>query len=173
MMCAAPGAVGTGSSGRQLGHERSAHVYDHPEKKLRAESQGSVQLLPNGDGLSAGEPFRRDGELVLDGMYSTGTSYRAYRFQWIATPTEDPALAVEPTPSGALVHASWNGATKVASWQVLGGATKTTLSVVGAVARTGFETANRVQRHVARVRGRALDASGTVPATSKGVAVLS
>ena len=58
--------------------------YFHPGKHLLAGSQGSTQYLPGGDVFIgwAAEPyyteFQQDGTLVLDGRFSTGSSYRAF-----------------------------------------------------------------------------------------------
>jgi hypothetical protein len=49
-----------------------------------------------------------------------GESYRAFRFPWSAHPTDGPAVAVEQGPDDKVkLYASWNGATEVATWEVL------------------------------------------------------
>ena len=68
-------------------------------------------------------------------------SYRAFRFPWSGQPDDEPAIAVE-RGSGEEVrlYASWNGATEVATWEVLAGPER--LEPLGAaVPRQGFETA--------------------------------
>ena len=65
--------------------------------------------------------------------------------------------------------ASWNGATEVARWEVLGGASPDALAVVGGGARKGFETALSVAGQHAYVAVRALDAGGAVLGTSRAV----
>ena len=156
------------------------HAYLHPGKPLLAGSQGSVQLLPDGDvvvGWGA-EPYyteyRQDGEVVLDGRFLTGQSYRAFRFPWAATPTEAPAIAARRrSPNRLEVYASWNGATEVHHWSVLGGARRDRLSEVGAANRTGFETPVEVVATVpvAYVAARAVDRDGRVLATSPVIRV--
>lgn len=156
-------------------HVSLKRVFDHPGRKLRVGSQGSVQVLANGDVMVGwgSEPyfteFRYDGSLVLDGKYARGTSYRAYRFEWHGTPTEPPAAAVERTATGLAVYASWNGATDVASWQALGGSSPTRLGVLGTEVRTGFETAIAVNGAAAWFKARALDASGAALGESEAV----
>ena len=69
-------------------------------------------------------------------------SYRAYRFPWHGRPHTHPTLAVASGARGTVtLYASWNGATGVAAWRVLGGARASLLKRLTEVARTGFETA--------------------------------
>jgi hypothetical protein len=64
-------------------------------------------------------------------------SYRAYRLPWTGRPRRQ-ALAVAVRSRN--VYVSWNGATEVASWQLLQGPRKTDLRPVRVVVKTGFET---------------------------------
>ena len=66
------------------------------------------------------------------------------------------------------VYASWNGATRVASWQLLSGASAAHLAAVSPTPRTGFETTIPASP-AAFVQVRALDASGKVLGSSKVV----
>ena len=66
------------------------------------------------------------------------------------------------------MYASWNGATQVARWQVLAGASETSLAPAGSAARSGFETTIRTAG-AAFVAVQALDASGAVLGTSKAI----
>ena len=152
--------------------------YHHPANKLLAGSQGSLQVLPNGDVLVGwgSEPyyteFRNDGTLVLDAEFAEGQSYRAFRFPWIGTPTEAPAVAVSRDGVGHLtVYASWNGSSETATWQALAGGGPSELAPVAAAPRTGFETLIRVVGSASYVAARALDASGAVLATSPAIKV--
>jgi hypothetical protein len=111
-----------------------------------AESQGNMQLLPHGDWfLGWGqEPelseFDPAGRLVFDAQLPAHTqSYRSFRFAWTGIPGHAPAFSFTPA-GGGTVWASWNGATGVASWQVLSGPSPSRLSPVAQAARTGFET---------------------------------
>ena len=67
--------------------------------------------------------FTRGGRLLFDAQLPDGDgSYRVLRVPWRATPRTRPALAVQRTgPGRVAVFASWNGATSVRRWQVLGG----------------------------------------------------
>ena len=92
-----------------------------------------MQVLPNGNVFVGwgSEPvfseFGRDGELLFDApSRPSGESYRAFRFPWSGQPTDDPAVAAESGPEDEVtLYASWNGATEVATWQVLAGPAQT------------------------------------------------
>ena len=96
-------------------------------------------------------------------------SYRVYTFPWSATPTTPPDVAARRSAGGTDVYASWNGATTVARWQVLGGATTSTLHPLATVPRRGFETRIAVSSAPAVVSVRALGAGGRVLAQSPEV----
>jgi hypothetical protein len=146
--------------------------YAH-NKPLSADSQGNVQALEGGDmfvGWGA-QPYFSEytptGALVFDAhMPSKTQSYRGYRFQWTGTPTGSPAVAASVSHGTTTVYASWNGATTIATWRVLTGASSTALTPVTAAAKTGFETAVAVAGTPAYVAVQALDAAGNVLGTS-------
>jgi hypothetical protein len=150
----------------------------HPGKALVAGSQGNVQALAGGAWMVGwGEvpyisEFSAGGKLLFDAhMPASYESYRAYRLAWSASPSEPPALAAVRSKSGrgATVYASWNGATDVASWRVLAGASPSALAVAGQAPRTGFETAVSVAAAPAGsyVQAQALNASGAVIGVSR------
>lgn len=153
----------------------------HP-RPLQAGSQGDVQLLPNGDWFvgwgqepyfteytSTGE-LLYDAHMVKDGRESKIESYRVYKFPWKGTPTYPPSIAASPVKGGVEVWASWNGATEVASWRVLGGSSVAALSPLATVARSGFETSARVES-VRYVQVQALSSEGEVIGNSKPIEV--
>jgi hypothetical protein len=137
-------------------------------------SQGSEQILPNGDTFVGwGEaPFMTEyspsGAVVFDAhLYAPGQSYRAYRYPWSATPAARPSIAVKSAgSSGVTVYASWNGATGVSAWTILAGQSPTELQPVATVPRTGFEAASTVASGGPWFLVQALDASGHVLASS-------
>ncbi len=143
---------------------------------LIAESQGSVQALGNGDWFVGWgqEPyfseFSSQGQLLFDAHFPVhDQSYRDFRFEWTGTPAHPPVFAFEPgATSGGIVYASWNGATQVAFWRVLAGASTSSLSAVTQVPRSGFETAIAVPAGTVGpyVEVQALDAAGQVIGTS-------
>jgi Arylsulfotransferase (ASST) len=161
---------------QQKGTETLVAEYEHPSA-LKAGSQGNVQALPSG-GLFLGwgaEPwfseFSSSGQLLFDGrMPSKDESYRAYRFEWNGTPGGSPAIAASAGTTGPVtVYASWNGATDVASWRVLGGPSSHQLAPVASAPRGGFETAIATPAPEAYVQVQALSASGAVLGTSAAI----
>lgn len=150
-----------------------ARQYLSPDK-LIVDSQGNVQVLPSGNVFIGwgSEPyvteFGPSGTVLFDMSFTAGAdSYRAYRFPWVGSPTTLPDVAAKAHgPDRMIVSMSWNGATQVASWQILAGPSPDDLSQVGTATRSGFETTARVARD-SYVAARALDASGQVLATSK------
>jgi Arylsulfotransferase (ASST) len=142
---------------------------------LSSNFEGNFQQLPNRDDFMGWgqQPYFSEydphGRLVLDGHFLAGTpTYRAYRFPWTGTPVGAPAVAASSRGSTTIVDASWNGATTVADWRVLGGPAATSLRQVRRVRRSGFETtiSVRAQRYVA---AQALDGAGRVIGTSRTV----
>jgi hypothetical protein len=153
--------------------------YPHPERRL-AGTQGSVQVLPNGNvfiGWGSNplfSEFSRGGELLFNASFPPEVeSYRAFRFPWSsAHPSEEPAVVAETGPDDEVtVYTSWNGATEVASWQVLAGPDRRLMRSVGGggAPREGFETAITVHTAEPYVSVQAKDRSGRVLATSKAV----
>jgi Arylsulfotransferase (ASST) len=143
---------------------------------IRTPSQGSVQQLPDGDWFVGWgqEPYFTQydaaGHMVFDAhMPAYTNSYRAYRFEWSGTPSDAPALAAQRTSGGLTVYASWNGATNVASWRVLGGDSRESLTPLAESPSSGFETAIGT-RAASYVEVQALDSRGTVLASSPAVA---
>jgi len=66
---------------------------------------------------------------------------------------------------------SWNGATEVARWQLLAGASQDDLRPAGAAARKGFETTLAVSADAHFVAARALGPRGGTLGESEPVAV--
>ncbi|MDQ3375504.1 MAG: hypothetical protein M3533_01245 [Actinomycetota bacterium] len=65
------------------------------------------------------------------------------------------------------LYASWNGATEVASWEVLAGPGPDSLEPVGSAPRKGFETAIVFTTEEPYVSARAKDRSGRVLGASE------
>ncbi len=149
-------------------HKKAREVaqYEH-SPRIVANYEGNVQQLPDGHlfvGWGQGPWFTEysSHQVVFDGRFVGNTdSYRAYRFPWTGYPQQPPAIAASYSGSGTSVYASWNGATSVASWRVLGGASASTLAVVGSARNTGFETKLGAP-HESYVRVQALSKSGQV-----------
>jgi len=129
---------------------------------------GDVQELPDGGvfvGWGAAGPFSEfapDGGVRFDADFGDASvSYRALRFPWVGRPVTSPVAAVSANGDGTItVHASWNGATEVARWQVRAGAGAGRLKAVHTTPRSGFETAITVPATSGYVAVAALDAKG-------------
>jgi hypothetical protein len=117
--------------------------------------------------------FSHEGELLFDaGLPRGNKSYRAFRFPWRGYPTDRPACVAErASEEETRVYASWNGATEVASWEVLTGQRVELLKSLGSVPRDGFETAMAVRTLDPYVAVRAKDGSGRVLGTSKPIEI--
>jgi Arylsulfotransferase (ASST) len=146
----------------------------YPGQGILSNSQGDVQLLPNGDDLvgwgQAGEvsEFSPSNQITFDMHFSSpANTYRAFRFPWSAQPSTPPALQAASASHGAReLWASWNGATDVAGWRVLAGNSASSLRSVGKFASTGFETAIRAPTTARYLRVQALSSTGSVLGTS-------
>ncbi len=142
-----------------------------------AQSEGSLQRLPGGNvfvGFGS-EPFFSEfssrGKLLLDASLPVDDgTYRSYRFPWSATPKTRPAAVAQRTgPSAVSVYASWNGATRVAKWQVLAGQSAGSLSRVATVHKRSFETRIDLQSSATTFAVRALDSKGRALGSSAAV----
>jgi len=141
----------------------------HRSPGLLADSQGSVQVMPEGHrficwGAANGfTEFDGHGKIVFDARMAPETeSYRAFKQAWNALPVAPPDMAAVLHGTGVTIYASWNGATDVAHWSVLGGSSASDLRTVASAARSGFETAIAVPARPAFVAVEALDARGRV-----------
>jgi hypothetical protein len=67
------------------------------------------------------------------------------------------------------LYASWNGATEVASWQVLAGSSPEELEPIGSAPRKGFETVVALNTSEPYVAVKARDGSGRALGTSHPV----
>ena len=81
-----------------------------------------------------------------------------------------PAAVAERTSEEEVrVYASWNGATEVATWEVLAGSSPGQLESLDSVPRDGFETALLARTPEPYVAGRAKHSSGRILGTSKSI----
>lgn len=145
------------------------HRYTHTPPLLSS-SQGSVQILSNGDVFVGWgeEPdfseYRPDGQQIFNGSFALGTwSYRAFRFPWTGHPITPPDLAATRASNGRTnVWASWNGATNVTSWRVLGGPSASTLHTLTTHPDRHFETQITLKTQPAYVEVQGMGARGQV-----------
>ena len=163
---------------------RRAHlvsVYTHANPQLLAASQGNMQTLANGNtllgygGVPAISEFAKDGSLLFDAHQPYDMSfYRAFRFPWSGRPQTPPTVlaSLNDTGEATVVHASWNGATEVASWRVLAAKKDGSLKAQVEIRAIGFESSTTLPVKYAHVAVQALDSGGRVLGTSKTVGVI-
>lgn len=180
------GIVGPGKFGAPAGPSRglvlrldTAHhtatlVAQYTHHGLETSTQGDTQLLPNGNVLVGfgQQPwfseYSKSGKLLLDArLPDPDITYRAYVQQWVGTPFFPPSGAARRARGRTTVYASWDGATKLASWRLLAGSSTKRLTVVASRAKTGFETTMTLKARYRVFRLRAFDAGGHVLGTSK------
>ncbi|KAI2631672.1 Arylsulfotransferase-domain-containing protein [Xylaria nigripes] len=153
----------------------------HPEN-LVSRFEGSYQTLQNGNvllGWGANPTFTEhtsSGECVLDIQFDIWrledgypANYRAFKMKWQAYPNWDPDIAAYRSglDGQSKVYVSWNGATEVAMWQLLGGDTKDNVTQpLIAVPRAGFETEISLKTILSYVRAAALDKNGKILGTT-------
>ncbi|KAJ3810107.1 ASST-domain-containing protein [Lentinula aff. lateritia] len=116
-----------------------------------SESQGNVGILDSGNTLIGWgqipyfSEYDADGQFLYVVQFGVGDvqSYRAYHYNWTATPSTRPSVFVETDGSNTTVYTSWNGATEVDTWQLSGStADSPQLAVpISNTSRSGFETA--------------------------------
>ncbi|HEV3094673.1 MAG TPA: MFS transporter [Solirubrobacteraceae bacterium] len=145
------------------------------ERGFAANYMGDAQPLPGGVLVGWGsEPYFSEygpgGQLLLDAELPwPDVTYRATLAPWVGLPLARPAGAARRAHDRTTVYASWNGATRLASWRVLAAPTGGRLTAVTSAAKSGFETTVPVpagQRY-STFQLQALDASGRVLASSK------
>jgi EmrB/QacA subfamily drug resistance transporter len=149
---------------------------------LESDYMGDLQPLSNGNVLVGwgSSPYitelTRSGEPVLEGkLPGSNLSYRATLAPWVGLPLYPPVGAARQARGRTVVYASWNGATRVASWRVLAGPSTGALRPVATAARSGFETAIAIPSRSAPHRStasesfevQALDAKDRVIGASK------
>jgi hypothetical protein len=150
--------------------------FTNPHYTLLASSQGNLLNLST-PGSTAGNwmmgygglpnftEHSSSGAVLLDGTLGKNVQdFRTYLSPWSGHPTTTPSLAVASRGSGGTVTlaASWNGATEVASWRVLAGASPDSLAPLASAPRRGFQTSLTVNAGGGYVAVQALSAAGTV-----------
>jgi EmrB/QacA subfamily drug resistance transporter len=141
---------------------------------FNAEYMGSLEPLANGNEMVGwgSAPFFTEydssGNMLLDArLPGHDLSYRATVEPWVGRPAYPPAGAARRTGGKTVVYASWNGATQVRSWRVLGGSNSGAQAQVASAGKSGFETAIPVAQGYKTFRVQALDGHGRVLGTSR------
>ncbi|KAI1169617.1 Arylsulfotransferase-domain-containing protein [Nemania sp. FL0916] len=146
-----------------------ASEFYHPQS-VQAWAQGGYQPLDNGNAVvgwgvvPALTEFDGAGNVVMDVQLRPWNTteeggaplYRVYKFDWVGQPTWEPSCAFVD----GMVYVSWNGATEVASWSLVGGASPQSMDQYTEVPKDGFETSIQPPGEVSFVRVDALDADG-------------
>jgi hypothetical protein len=160
----------------------------HAGPPLLSPSQGNAQTLADGNllvdygGVPEFSEYSKGGSVLFDAHLPYDlASYRGYRYPWSGRPDYPPAAvaSLNNDAEETIVHASWNGATDVASWRVLAGVKPGSLHPQSTVAVSGFETETLLPKAFVDAKAhtngyvavQALDASGRVLDTSRTVSV--
>ncbi|MGH9106343.1 MAG: MFS transporter, partial [Acidimicrobiales bacterium] len=120
------------SQGLELQLDRKSHTvkvlkrYVHANR-FSAAYMGDLQPLPDGNVFVGWgqqpnfSEYTKSGKVLLDASFpGPDLSYRATVEPWVGLPEYPPSAAARRRAGGSTVYASWNGATRVASWRVLG-----------------------------------------------------
>jgi hypothetical protein len=158
-----------------------AKQFVNPTHTLLATSQGNMLNLSPGTatgnwlmgygGLPNFTEYDASGHVLLDGTLGKNVqNFRTNLSSWSAHPTSTPSLVIQSHSASAVtVAASWNGATEVASWQVLAGASPTALTVVASAPKRGFQTSIAVTSAPAYLVVQALNPAGAVIGRSPAI----
>ncbi len=149
----------------------------HPPDNLLSKSQGSTQILPNGNVLvnwgseGAMTEFKSDGTPIFHTYMDSGLlgeaveNYRGFRYNWTGIPNEAPAIIAlkDEQSSTTNIYVSWNGDTRTKTWRFYGVSDNGRRSYLGESTRESFETMLKLdQAEFKTVQAEALDAEGTV-----------
>jgi hypothetical protein len=134
-----------------------------------------MQILPNGNvfvgwgGTPDFSEYTPSGKQIFNGSFPLYTNtYRALRFAWTGRPRTRPALALARSTWGLTrAYASWNGATRVTRWRLIGGSTPNAMSFLETAPWSGFETAMTLRHAPSFLCVQALDAQGHVLGSSR------
>lgn len=152
-----------------------AGAFRHPSGNVLATSQGDTRVLGGGNvfvGWGSSPWFSEyapDGHLLFAGHFQSAwnQSYRAFKAPWTGTPPSKPAVVASTRTGRLIAFVSWNGATQVAQWRVLGGDSADTLQPLGDAAWADYETKLDVPAKPAMMQVQALDVAGNVLGASE------
>lgn len=148
-------------------------LYDSSDA-IHTIAEGDRQSLSNGNVLvnygfqPHAKEFTSTGEVAWSAQwgYISDGAYRARKFVYEGTPRTLPSIAIEANGVASFtVYVSWNGATKVNKWEIIGCGAAGLVTV----AKTGFETSWTGSCSAASVHAIALTSAGLSLATTKSV----
>jgi hypothetical protein len=165
--------------GVRVGRGRAWLTKDYRHsRRLLSGSQGNMQRLSGGNVLIGWgqnpvvSEYSPGGRELFSARLSPGNmSYRSFRGRWSGAPQAPPDVIASTDGRTTKIYMSWNGATRVARWDLRAGARPTALAAVGSKRPDGFETLARVRGAHRYVAARARDRTGNVLGTSRVVAV--
>lgn len=148
----------------------------HPP--VLSQALGSMQQLAGGHAFvgwgssSYFTEYGSRGQVLFDGRLAPGTSsYRAFKQPWTGRPARPPDVTAVRHGKGTRVSVSWNGATDVWRWSVLGGPDAQHLTQLGTATVAGFETDISVPNAPAVIAVEALDGAGNALGRSAPVRI--
>lgn len=145
--------------------------FSHPDKIL-APSQGSSRRLDFGYTFvgwghsPAFTEFDSQGRVVFDASFTPGSSYRAFRQPWVGIPATRPDVVLQRRGRDVTAYVSWNGDTRVTTWELLAGSSTRTLRRIARARRPGFETVVKGRTSATRFALRGRDARGRILVTT-------
>jgi len=185
--------------GTESGHGHEVHLYKYsrgkilevdtetwkaklvqafnPPDDLLSKSQGSTQILPNGNALvnwgseGAVTEFKSDGTPIFHTYMDSCVlgegveNYRGFRYNWTGIPNEEPAIVVlkDEEAESTNVYVSWNGDTRTKTWRFYEVSDGGRRSYLGESERKTFETVLKLDRvGVKTVQAEALNAVGEI-----------
>lgn len=148
-------------------------AFTNPTKTLLAPAQGSLIKLTEGNWLMGYgnlpnfTEYNAAGGVLLDGELGPNVQdFRTYLSTWSGHPTTSPAIVAKRSGSSIAVLTSWNGATEIASWQLLAGSSPSSLTALSTVPKSGFQTDVTLTSSATYVESQALNANGSVIGSS-------
>ena len=146
-----------------------AKAFVNPTKTLLAPAQGNTLSFP-GDHWLMGygnlpnfTEYDSPGHVLLDGTLGHNVQdFRTYLSPWSGRPETFRRSWPSAAGPASRCSTSWNGATGVASWQMLAGSSPSVLVPVATVPKHGFQTTATVTTSAPYVESWALDANGNV-----------
>jgi hypothetical protein len=148
----------------------------YPPDDLLSKSQGSTQVLPNGNTIvnwgseGALTEYDNRGTVLFHTYMDSGylgrgvENYRGFRYNWTGLPNEVPAIVALTNANGVTIYVSWNGDTEVRTWRFYAVTGRYGVrSLLGEVKRSSFETSLHVpKKGNLHVVAEALDIHGHV-----------
>lgn len=149
-------------------------LYD-PADPVHTIAEGDRQTLSTGGALidygfqPQAKEFDSDGNVVWSAIWGTVSdgAYRARKFVYEGTPVTSPKLAVETTTGGFTVYISWNGATEVTHWEIIGCGAAGLVTIQ----KTNFETSWTGSCTSTSIHVLAVDSVGSTVAKSNSVQI--